>query len=51
MTSPSFDPGPAPDLPWNACSPTWSRSYTHAALRAGVIALVLLGVLALVVWF
>ncbi len=36
--------------PWLG-SPTCNRSYTVAALRAGVIALVLLGILALLVWF
>lgn len=51
MTSGSFDSGSAPEVRWNACSSAWSRSYTLAAARAGVIALVLLGVLALLVWF
>ena len=37
--------------PWAACSSTCNRSYTVAALRAGVIALVLLGILALIVLF
>ena len=34
---------------WYASSPTFNRSYVTAALRAGVIALILLGVLVLVV--
>ncbi|BBY86013.1 hypothetical protein MTOK_17950 [Mycolicibacterium tokaiense] len=34
---------------WYASSPTFNRSYLLAALRAGVIALILLGVLVLVV--
>lgn len=34
---------------WYASSPTFNRSYVLAALRAGVIALILLGVLVLVV--
>jgi hypothetical protein len=36
---------------WYASSATCNRSYMLAALRAGVIALVLLGVLALIVLF
>lgn len=51
MTSPSFDSGSARELPWSSCASAWSRSYTLAAARAGAIALVLLGVLALIVWF
>ena len=51
MTSRSFDPGSAQELPWNSCASAWSRAYALAAARAGVIALVLLGVLALIVWF
>ena len=50
MTSPSLDSGSGSDLHWNSCASAWSRSYTLAAARAGVIALVLLGVLALLVW-
>lgn len=51
MASPSFESGPAADVPWAGCSSTFTRSYTLAAVRAGVIALVLLGVLALIVLF
>jgi hypothetical protein len=36
---------------WYTSSATCNRSYMLAALRAGVIALVLLGILALIVWF
>ncbi|MCI4674219.1 hypothetical protein [Candidatus Mycolicibacterium alkanivorans] len=36
---------------WYASSSTCNRSYLMADWRAGVIALILLGVLALVVWF
>ncbi|MBI3691470.1 MAG: hypothetical protein HY239_12690 [Mycolicibacterium aromaticivorans] len=36
---------------WYAPSATCNRSYMLAALRAGVIALVLLGILALIVLF
>ena len=51
MASPSFESGPAADVPWAGCQSTFTRSYTVAAMRAVVIALVLLGVLALVVLF
>lgn len=44
-------PSAAQASPWYAASPTCNRSYLLAAMRAGVIALVLLGVLALIVWF
>jgi hypothetical protein len=48
----SLDSGPAsPASPWYTGSSTCNRSYLMAALRAGVIALLLLGILALVVWF
>jgi len=48
MATHQFDPSPATDVPaWSACS----RSYTVAALRAGIIALVLLGILAAIVLF
>jgi hypothetical protein len=36
---------------WYTPSATCNRSYMIAAMRAGVIALILLGVLALIVWF
>jgi hypothetical protein len=36
---------------WYRSSATCNRSYMMAAMRAGVIALILLGVLALLVWF
>ena len=51
MTSPSFETGPAGGVPWNATPSTSNRAYLQAAMRAGVIALVLLGALALVVLF
>jgi hypothetical protein len=35
--------------PWSLCSSTSNRSYLVAAMRAGAIALVLLGILALLV--
>lgn len=37
--------------PWSLCSSTSNRSYVTAALRAGVIALVLLGFLALIILY
>jgi hypothetical protein len=36
---------------WYTDSPTCNRSYLLAGLRAGLIALVLLAVLAVIVWF
>ena len=48
MATQQFDPSPVADVSgWSACS----RSYTVAAVRAGVIALVLLGILAAIVLF
>jgi hypothetical protein len=48
-------PYPAQSAPqpshWHVSSATCNRSYMLAALRAGVIALVLLGILALIVLF
>ena len=50
VAAPSFDPQSASAAsPWSLCSSASNRSYLLAALRAGVIALVLLGVLALIV--
>lgn len=50
MAAPSFDSNPASSMsPWS--SSTCNRSYLIAALRAGAIALVLLGILALIVLF
>ena len=42
MASPSFESGPAGEVPWAGCQSSFTRSYTLAAMRAGVIALVLL---------
>ena len=36
---------------WYTSSATCNRSYMVAAMRAGIIALILLGILALLVWF
>ncbi len=41
--------GPTPATHWYTPSPTCNRSYLLALLRAGVIAVLLLGVLALIV--
>lgn len=50
MAAPSFDSHPASHVsPWSASPCT--RSYLIAALRAGAIALVLLGILALIILF
>lgn len=50
MAAPSFDSQSASTAsPWSLCSSASNRSYLLAAMRAGVIALVLLGVLALIV--
>jgi len=51
MASQPADSSAAQVSPWTACSSTCNRSYLVAAIRAGVIALVLLGVLALIVLF
>ena len=52
MASHSADSRPAAqDFSWPISSSTCSRSYTVAAVRAGVIALVLLAILALIVLF
>ena len=49
MATHSFGPGsPAPSNSYSG-SPAWSQSYRIAALRAGLIALVLLAVLAIIV--
>ena len=52
MAPSSFEPQAAtPASPWYGSSPTFNRSYLLAAMRAAVIAVVLLGVLALIVLF
>jgi hypothetical protein len=40
-----------PSSRWYSSSPTCNRSYLLAGVRAGLIALVLLAVLAIIVWF
>lgn len=52
MTTQPFGPQSATSSShWNTSSASCNRSYLLAGLRAGVIALVLLAVLALIVWF
>lgn len=52
MASPLFESqASTPPSPWSGSSPTFNRSYLLAAMRAAVIAVVLLGVLALIVLF
>jgi len=50
MASQPVETAAAQVSPW-ACSSTCNRSYQVAAMRAAIIALVLLGILALVVLF
>jgi hypothetical protein len=49
MATHSFGPGSSAPSSTYSGSPAWSHSYTIAALRAGLIALALLAVLALIV--
>jgi hypothetical protein len=52
MTTQPFGPQSAtPSSRWYATSATCNRSYLLAGLRAGLIALILLAVLAVIVWF
>jgi hypothetical protein len=52
MTTQPIGPQPASSSSrWYTDSPTCNRSYLLAGLRAGLIALVLLAVLAVIVWF
>ncbi|BAX95009.1 hypothetical protein [Mycobacterium shigaense] len=48
MATHSFGPGSQASNSYSG-SPAWNQSYSIAALRAGLIALALLGVLALIV--
>lgn len=48
MATHSFDPRPTPPSNSYSGSPAWNQAYALAALRAGLIALALLGVLALI---
>ena len=49
MTTHSFGPGSAAHSNSYSGSPAWNHSYSIAALRAGLIALALLAILALIV--
>jgi hypothetical protein len=49
MTTHSFGPGSPSPSNLHSGSPAWNHSYSIAALRAGLIALVLLAVLAIIV--
>jgi hypothetical protein len=49
MATHSFGPGSAAPSDSYPGSPAWNQSYSVAALRAGLIALALLGILALIV--
>jgi hypothetical protein len=51
MAAPSFGQQPGSEPSQWYTSSTCNQSYMMAALRAGVIALILLGILALIVWF
>jgi hypothetical protein len=52
MTTQPIGPQSARSSPrWYTTSPTCNRSYLLAGLRAGLIALVLLAILAFLVWF
>jgi hypothetical protein len=51
MATHSFGPGSTASSNSYSGSPAWSHSYSGAALRASVIALVLLAVLAVLVLF
>lgn len=50
MATPSFGPRPGARSDSYSGSPAWNQAYAVAALRASLIALALLGVLALIVW-
>ena len=52
MATPSMGPGSAlPPSEWHSSAPVYARGQLVACLRAGVIALVLLGILALIILF
>ena len=52
MASHPMGPGSAlPPSEWQSSAHMYNRAQVMACLRAGVIALVLLAVLALIVWF
>ncbi|AXN47327.1 hypothetical protein DSM43518_05599 [Mycobacterium marinum] len=51
MATHSYGSGSTPSPKSHSGSPTWNHAYVIAALRAGLIALALLGVLALIVLY
>jgi hypothetical protein len=52
MASPSMGPGSAlPPPEWHSSAHAYTRGHMVACLRAAVIALVLLGILALIILF
>lgn len=51
MATHSYGPGSTPSPKSHSGSPTWNHAYVIAALRAGLIALALLGVLAPIVLY
>jgi hypothetical protein len=51
MTTQPFGPQSTASSRWYTTSATCNRSYLLAGLRAGLIALILLAVLALIIWF
>jgi hypothetical protein len=52
MASHPVGPGPAvPPSEWQASAAVYTRGQLMACMRAGAIALVLLAILALIVWF
>ena len=52
MATPSMGPGSAlPPSEWHSASHVYTRGQMMACVRAGVIALVLLGILALIILF
>jgi hypothetical protein len=52
MATPSMGPGSAlPPSEWHSSAHDYARGQLMACLRAGVIALILLGILALIILF
>ncbi|WP_188112870.1 hypothetical protein [Mycobacterium simiae] len=51
MATHSYGPGSTPQSASHSGSPAWNHAYVIAFVRAGLIALALLGVLALIVLY
>jgi hypothetical protein len=51
MTSHPYGTGSATSSEWQSSTPVYTRGQAMACVRAGLIALVLLGILALIVLF